>query len=473
MNPVTRGIRNAFRNQIRTFSIVIILGLSIGLSLSMLVARQAVQDKIGSVKSSIGNTISISPAGAQGFQGGGEPLTTDQLNKISPITNVTKVTLTLNDRLTSENTNLVSAIDAGSLGRRLANNSGVGFSAGPPPEAGGTFSASTVNGQQITRTFTPPVVATGTNDVITASVYGGSTVTFTSGSALDATKDADVAMVGKALAEKNNLSVGSTFTAYGTTIKVVGIYDSGTTFSNGGLVFALPTLQRLSSQAGNVTAATVTVNSIDNVDAATTAIKNTLGTAADVTNNLETAKTAVAPLESVKTIATFSLIGSLLAGSIIILLTMIMIVRERRREIGVMKAIGASNSTTMFQFVSEAVTLTILGMFVGIIIGAAGASPITKLLVNNSTSSSETAPTSTGPTTIRIQGGESFGGAQFRAVRSVGGDSLTNIKNVQASVGTSILLEGFAAAMIIAIVGSAIPALLISKIRPAEVMRAE
>lgn len=63
MNPVARGIRNAFRNGVRTASIVVILGLSIGLSLTMLVAQKAVDNKIKSVKSSIGNTISVSPAG--------------------------------------------------------------------------------------------------------------------------------------------------------------------------------------------------------------------------------------------------------------------------------------------------------------------------------------------------------------------------------------------------------------------------
>ena len=50
MNVFSRGVRNAFRNNIRTFSIVIILGLSIGLSLAMLVARASVQDKLNQSK---------------------------------------------------------------------------------------------------------------------------------------------------------------------------------------------------------------------------------------------------------------------------------------------------------------------------------------------------------------------------------------------------------------------------------------
>ena len=132
-------------------------------------------------------------------------------------------------------------------------------------------------GTQITRTFTPPIIATASNDMSSATTYGGSTVNFISGKALDATKDANDAVIGKSLASKNNLSVGSTFTAYGSTVTVAGIYDSGTTFSNAGLVFSLPTLQRLSGQPNAVTSATVTINSIDNVDGAVSAIKTVMG----------------------------------------------------------------------------------------------------------------------------------------------------------------------------------------------------
>lgn len=462
MNPLTRGMRNAFRNSIRTVSIVVILGISVGLSLSMLVARQAVQDKITNVKSSIGNTISISPAGSRGFEGGGEPLTNDEITKVSQINNVSTVTSTLSDRLTTENTNLTSAIEAGTLGNRTQSNSGVGFEA-PPQGQTGQFGGSSSSGSTtITRTFTPPVTITGVSTTDSATIYGGDTVTLTSGSAFDASKDTNVAVIGKSIAEKNSLSVGSTFTAYGQTITVVGIYDTGNTFSNNGVIMPLTTLQRISDQSGQVTSATVTVNSIDNIDTALTAIKSALGDNADVVSNQTTAKTAVEPLESVKTIATYSLIGALAAGAIIILLTMMMIVRERRREIGVMKAIGSSNAKTMLQFVSEAITFTILGLLVGTIIGVFASQPLTKILVNNSSSSTTTTQIVGGP------GGGVRGGVSLATNRT-----LRSVDNIKASVGVDTIFYGVGMAFVIAIVGSAVPAYFISRVRPAEVMRSE
>src|SRR5579871_671584 len=101
MSATSRGIRNSFRNPTRTIAIVLILSLSIGLALAMLLAHKAVDQKIQSVKSSVGNTITISPAGVRGFEGGGNPLTQDQLNKVAALPHVSKLTESLNDRLTS------------------------------------------------------------------------------------------------------------------------------------------------------------------------------------------------------------------------------------------------------------------------------------------------------------------------------------------------------------------------------------
>lgn len=462
MNIISRGIRNAFRNTIRSGSIIIILALSIGLVIAMLAARQAVQDKITSVKSNTGNTITISPAGVRGFDGGGNPLTSDQLAKVAKIDHVTKVVQSLNDRLTSSDTSLQSGINPGSLGKRNAGNSGVGE--GPVifhMEDGGSSDSSP------TRTFTMPVTITGTNDVSAIKTEGSTSLTWKSGQMFDTSKDANVAVVGAQIASKNNLSVGSTFTAYGTAFTVVGIYDAGNMFNNDGVYIPLSTLQKLSDQTGDVTSATVTIDSSDNLTSVTNTIKNQLGSTADVTNSADIAAATTKPLESVANIALFSLIGAVIAGAIIILLVMIMVVRERRREIGVMKAIGASNIVIMWQFVIEAITLTTIALVVGTGIGIVAATPLTNALISNDSTSSTTGPSNTS----RMEGDRRM--MSIASPGQFGQASRKAVENIQASVGGATLAEGAALALVIAILGSAAPSLMISKIKPADAMRNE
>ncbi len=429
----------------------------------MLLAYQAVGKKIDTVKASVGNTVSISPAGVRGFEGGGNALTTTELAKVSKLAHVTSVTESLSDRLTTSNTNLKSAVDAGSLGRRFAGNSGQSFQGGggeggPMNTAGGTSNSGSTG---TTTTFTPPVTVVGTtNPTDLSSSEGGGTFILKSGKVFSSTSTDKVAIVGSTLATKNNLQVGSTFTAYSSTITVVGIFDAGNTFSNNQLIMPLATVQTLSSQAGAVTSAIANVDSITNVASVTKAAESALGSAADVTNASAEAQTTITPLQNIQTISLYSLIGAVIAGSVIILLTMIMIVRERRREIGVVKAIGASNVTVVGQFMVEAVTLTLLGAVVGIVLGVLAGNPITKLLVNNSTSTTATTTTLGGP-------------GAGRAARGAFGGLHSSITNIHAAVGFDIILYGLGAALVIAIVGSAVASFFIAKVRPMEVMRAE
>ena len=473
VSAFSRGVRNAFRNGIRTFSIVVILGLSVALALSMLLAHQAVQDKIESIQSSIGNIITITPAGVRGFAGGGEPLTTDEVNKVKSLPHVVSVAASLQDRLNATDTNLQSALDLGSLGRRQLNQQdGQGAAGGDGGGAGRLFGG---GGGGAGGTFTPPIIVVGADDPVAAQALGGGAVKLSAGNAFPPGSNDNVAVVGQGLAAKNNLSVGSTFQAYGTNLTVSGIFTAGTRFSDSTIVLPLATLQRLSGQPNAVTSAVAQVDSINDLNIAEASIKNALGSAADVVSQQDTSQAAIEPLKNIKSISVFSLTGAVVAGAVIIFLTMLMIVRERRREIAVLKAIGASNVKVMSQFVYEAVTFTLLAAVLGLAGGVLGGNPVTRLLVNNETSTTAAAAPGAGR-------GFGFGGGQGRQAGQAGRAALRagaraagrfNLASVHAAAGWSTLGFGLLAAIVIATVGSAIPSFLISRIRPAEVLRGE
>ena len=452
MGTITRGIKNAFRNHIRTISVVLILSVSIAMSLVMFESLKTVETKISGVKSTIGNFVTVSPAGIRGFEGGGNLLTDDNVAKISQISGVVKVTKTLTDHLQTTTTNLTTPVEAGDFGGRQQRQNSENFGSGS--------SSGSSNSQNQNHGFAMPLMVTATSDPSVTQSLNLSEFNVISGEKIDGGSAENIAMLGTDMATKNNLVVGQTFKAYDKDIKVVGIFDAGNKFGNSQIIMPLPTLQTLSGQTGQVNSVLVQTSSIDTISAVTSAIKTQLGDSADVVSSQDTSAQAITPLENIKSISTYGLFGSLLAGAIILFLTMIMIVRERRREIGVLKAIGASNALVVAQFSVESLVLTLLSAVVGIILGTFLSNPILKVMVSNNTSSGPANPGEAHVAMMRIGAGIVNG-------------TQSSVRNLQATINWQIILYGLGAAVIIAIIGSALPAYFISKVRPAEVLRSE
>lgn len=486
MSVLARSVGNAFRNKVRTAAVVAVLAVAIGLALAMLVANQAVGAKVQELNASVGTVLTVNPAGGQGFEGGGEPLTAEQAATAAAVPNVSSVVGTSSLRLRNATeaaaqaatgtqpgppggqggpggqtsatltTSLTAAIDAGTLGGRNQAASGTTATAAQPVRS-------------------LPITATGTGGEVDSS---GKALTITEGTGLgDYTAASTNALVGTSLAGKNSLTVGSTFTIKDQTFTVSGLFDAGTTFGNNALYVTLPTAQTFTELPGELSSMIVTVNSLDNVESTKAALQSALGTdAADVTQgqNLET---AVSSLGSVKNISFIAFVAALGAAGLIILLIMVMLVRERRREIGVLKAIGAPNRTIGLQFVLEALVLVALGSVVGAAVASFASVGIAAALIstNTSTTTAITAGRAAG-----IAGGAGVpgggmpgGGAGMPGGGNPLGGASQLLTSVTASASPGVIAAGIAAVFGVAIIGALIPALLTARIRPIEVLRGE
>jgi putative ABC transport system permease protein len=459
MNVVTRGVKNALRSPLRSGAIITMLAISIGLIVAMLVARSSVYAKIDEVKASTATSVTIAPAGIRGGMGGGDPLTADQVATISKTAHVASTSTSLTDQLGTDDTNLTPSLELGSFGQRQQRFESSGGSGEQPPVMIQTDGESS-NGTP-RRMPTPRTAVTGTTNPDSVATDGKS-LTLTSGSTIDGKSSEYIALVGSDLATKNNLSVGSTFTAYGKTFTVKGIYKTSNRFQDSGVVVPLATLQTATDQAGAVTTVSAVVDSSDNVAGVVSSLKSSLGDKADITSQQQQAEQSVSSLQSIAGLATTGVVGASVAAAVIVLLTMTMIVRERRREIGVIKAIGGTNFKVITQFITEATTLTLLGGIIGLGIGVAASGSITQSLVSNQASSQTNQ--------VRGPGGE---GGPMRSFRGFGETANQGFRSVTSTVTPQTFVAGIGITLLIAIVGSAIPAWLIARVRPAEVLRAE
>lgn len=484
MSVLARSVGNAFRNKIRTAAVVAVLAVAIGLALAMLVANQAVGAKVQELNASVGTTLTVNPAGGQGFEGGGEPLTTAEAETAASVANVTSVVGTKALRLQTTTT-------TGSTDAATTQQAGPGGGFGPggqqatvstnltaAVDAGTLGNRNNASGTTTLPARTLPITATGIGAEVDST---GKALEITSGTGLgDYTSSEAKALVGTSLAEKNGLTVGSTFTIQDKTFTVTGIFDAGTAFGNNAVYVTLPEAQTLAETPDELSTMIVTVNSMENVDSTKTAVQDALGTdKADVTQGQRNLETAVSSLDSVKNISMIAFIAALATAGIIILLIMVMLVRERRREIGVLKAIGARNRTIGLQFVLESLVLVALGSVVGAVIASLASGGIASALISSNTTTTAATTTQRGGGLAgampngTVPGGGMPGGGMGGGQGGPFGGASQLLTSVTASVSPGVLAAGIAAVFAVAIIGALVPALLTARIRPIEVLRGE
>jgi putative ABC transport system permease protein len=418
MSLIRRAVLNLVRSPLRTVAVTLLLAVSIGLALIMATVHGATQNQLGSISGEVGTEITIQSAGSYGPMGGGEPLAQEDIDKLSDIDQVASVQASVQTQYNGDS--LDSAVDAGSLG---------GGGQRPPGFRMGIavmgFSGAAEN----------------------PTLMGGSTMEIVEGSYFTS-DDADVMLVGQDLADKNSLEIGSTVDIEGTSVEVIGFYDSGTVFGNNMLVMPIATTERLFDLDG-VTSVTVEADDVKNVDEVVTSIREVFPEdVADITTAQDMYERIGSSVTNANSISTIGMIVAFVVAGVVVLFSVLLMVRQRVKEIGILKAIGASNWRIGLQFSLETLAVSVVGAIIGALIAYPLAQKVAELMV-------------AGP-----GGGPSGQGGIFA---DVGG----SIGSVDVALSPTIFLYALAIAAALAIVASVLPAWFIARVRPTEVLRNE
>jgi len=180
--------------------------------------------------------------------------------------------------------------------------------------------------------------------------------------------DNDYAMMGWKLSENLNLEVGDTITIEERDFIIKGIYEEfGDAGLDSGVIIPIDIAKDL-FETDTYSAVIVYPEDIDEVQSVADAIEDSVE---DVTA-FTTAEFAKQISDIVNQISFFTIgIGAISAvvGGLGVMNTMIMSVMERRREIGVLKAIGATNSYILRMILIESALISLIGGLLGLGIG--------------------------------------------------------------------------------------------------------
>lgn len=152
------------------------------------------------------------------------------------------------------------------------------------------------------------------------------------------------------------------------TLRIIGMYASGYVFGDQQLFIPIDTFRSIYGTDKGISWLFVRVDSVGNVAAVTQHLKEAVGDVADI---LAPESAAVFTSTTSRNVIQLSWVGGLLAVTlmvVVVFFVLLMQVRERSREIGTLKAIGASNRGVTTQFLAEAIGLTLLGGLFGLVL---------------------------------------------------------------------------------------------------------
>lgn len=159
-------------------------------------------------------------------------------------------------------------------------------------------------------------------------------------------------------------------TLNGRAFKLIGIYTTANDFGDNHVFIPIRAFRATFNPGTKLSKIFVAVDSVANVERVVADLKRI--PEADVVTAPESVSTARVTLGTLAVASTYAAVLLFAIGAVLIVFVMILSTRERIREIGTLKALGASNREVVLQFLSEAFTMSALG--------GAGALPLAALL---------------------------------------------------------------------------------------------
>ena len=206
----------------------------------------------------------------------------------------------------------------------------------------------------------------------------------------DITQTRKVAVIGNIIKQdlfKDKSPIGEIISILGVNFKVIGVYtDPGGSWEEKRVFVPLPTAQIAFNGGDRIRSLAYTVKMNDDLDQAV-AFSNALSqsikqdlqskytispqdrSAVRVDNTLEEAKKIYSLIDIIRNVFWFIGIGTIIAGVVGVSNIMLIIVKERTKEIGIRKAIGAMPGSIIGLILQESIFITSIAGFIGLFLG--------------------------------------------------------------------------------------------------------
>ena len=198
--------------------------------------------------------------------------------------------------------------------------------------------------------------------------YVGKGIELDSGRELESDNEFSV-MLGYKYAEDHDLEVGDTLEFEEEDFEVIGIFEENKDVDEI-IVMPLGTMMEV-YDLDSYGAAYVVPDNVGKIESLAEEIEEDFDDLSAQTQ-AEIAKQAAQIVDTIR-VFTLGMAGiSAVVGGLGVMNTMIMSIMERRREIGIMKSIGATNRFILTQILLESIMITLIGGILGVLIGSLG-----------------------------------------------------------------------------------------------------